>query len=75
MAQHLIADLPKDIVLSSDFIVRITAVDSATGSLVSGVNVSNVVISALDVSSGQIITGSPGDLSMLAIFDVPGTGT
>ena len=56
MAQPLIADMPRDITLSGAYLLRVTALDAATGATVSGVTVSNVVITAIDVNSGEIVT-------------------
>jgi len=55
MAQPLIADMPREIVMTGDYIIRVTALDAATGATVSGVNISNVVITALDVTSGGVV--------------------
>lgn len=50
MAQKLVASLPPDFDLPANFIVQFTAVDPTTGSVVSGVNVSNVAIMAAPVT-------------------------
>ena len=55
MAAPLIADLPRDIDLTSSFIIRITALNQTTGATVSGVTVSNVVITAVDVQGGGVV--------------------
>ena len=60
MAQPLIADLPRDLDLTSNFIIRITALNQATGATVSGVTVSDVVITAIDVQGGGIVTIDDG---------------
>lgn len=53
MAQPLIAAMPQDLDLGGGWIVRITAVDPASGAPVTGVKVSNVVITA-DPLSGAV---------------------
>lgn len=55
-AQPLIAPLPEGIELVSDYIIRITALNPATGASVSGVTVSDVVITAVDVATGDVTT-------------------
>lgn len=72
-AQPLIADLPRDIGLTGDYTIRITALNAATGAQVSGVNVSNVVITALDVGTGQVGTFPGGGGPLLPIFEMPGS--
>lgn len=56
MAAPLIADLPRNIELTSDFMIRVTALNPATGATVSGVTVSDVVITAVDVETGDVTT-------------------
>jgi hypothetical protein len=41
-AQPLIADLPQEIVLSAGYVVRITALNPATGAAVTGVRVTDL---------------------------------
>lgn len=72
MAAPLIASLPRDIDLSGDYIIRITALNSSTGAVVSGVNVSNVVITALDVASGTITTFDADSNPLLVPTTEPG---
>lgn len=45
MAQKLDVSMPQDLDLTSAWVIRVTAVDS-TGALVTGVNVSNMSITA-----------------------------
>lgn len=75
MAQPLIADLPRDILLTGDYIIRVTALNAATGATVSGVNVSNVAITVLDVATGQVTSGSPDAGDLEQIFEMPNAPT
>lgn len=59
MAQPLIASMPQELDLGGGFIVRLTAVDPTTGTAVTGVKLSNVVIT-VDPIAGAVDT-SPGD--------------
>jgi hypothetical protein len=56
MAQKLTAALPADFDLPANFIVQLTAVDPATGALVTGVNVSNVAIMAAPITPDTVDT-------------------
>lgn len=58
MAQPLIANMPKDLDLGGGFVLRITAVDPSTGATVTGVKVSNLVMT-VDPISGAVET-DPG---------------
>lgn len=73
MAQPLIADLPRNIDLSGDYIIRVTALSPTSGATVSGVTVSGVVITALNVITGEIVSGSPGGGALEPIFEMPGS--
>lgn len=63
MAEPLVARIPESVALAGDYIIRVTAVDSATGAIVEGVNVSNVTVTALDVATREtvetIVTETP----------------
>lgn len=50
MAVKLTAPLPPDFDLPANFVVRVTAVDAASGNDVTAVNVSNVAIMAAPVA-------------------------
>jgi hypothetical protein len=50
VAQKLTAALPADFDLPANFVVQLTAVDPASGALVTGVNISNVAIMAAPVT-------------------------
>jgi hypothetical protein len=52
MAQKLTAAIPPAFDLSPNYIIRVTAVDPASGNTVTGVNVSNVSIFAAPVTPG-----------------------
>lgn len=56
MAQPVIADMPRDVDLTGDYIIRITALNQSTGATVSGVTVSDVVITARNVLTGEIVS-------------------
>lgn len=56
----LIAGLPPDCVLSAGYVVRLTALDPATGATVSGVNLQNVSVFVTDL-------GSTGDVMPLLV--------
>lgn len=75
MAQPLIASMPKDLDLGGGWIVRLTAVDPTTGAAVSGVKVSNVVIT-VDPLAGAV-EQPPGTGGQAAPFPylVPMSGT
>jgi len=54
--------MPQDLDLPANWIVRLTAVSSSTGALVSGVTVSNVAIVADSVVPGTAPDGSPAEI-------------
>ena len=70
-AQPLIADMPRDISMTGGYIIRVTALDAATGATIAGVNVSGVVITALNVGTGQIESFPGNDLTVLPLFELP----
>lgn len=67
MAAPLISALPPDIELGGGYVIRVTAVSPTDGSTVTGVVVSNIAITAVDLGS------SGGALDQLGPFMlVPG---
>lgn len=61
MPAPLIAGLPPDCTLSAGYIVRIVALDSATGVQVSGVNLSDISIFVTDLH-GNLNDNDPAPL-------------
>lgn len=57
MAQKLVAGIPPDFDLPANYVVQLTAVDPSSGAVVSGVNVSNVVIMAAPVTPDTTDSG------------------
>jgi hypothetical protein len=49
--------LPPDHILSGAYTVRLTALDPATGAVVSGVNVSNVTMQVEQLAGGNLASG------------------
>ena len=70
MAQKLTAAIPDNMVLDQDYIIRFTAVDAATGAVVSAVKVSNASILASNLSAS-----SSSELDSGPFMLVPGPGT
>lgn len=66
MAQPLIANMPADLDLGGGWILRLTAVDPATGATITGVKVSNLVVT-VDPIAGAVET-PPGDSGGTAPF-------
>lgn len=60
-AQPLLAPLPADLDLDVGYVIRITALDPATGAQVAGVKVSNVVIMAVNLSGASPTELATGD--------------
>ena len=58
------AGLPQGLELTGGFIIRVTATDGTSGATVSGVNVSNVVITASDLTTQgeDLPTFAPSDI-------------
>lgn len=52
MPQPLIASLPLDLIMSSGYVVRVTALDPATGATITGVTVSQVTFQVRPVNTG-----------------------
>ena len=67
MPVPLLADLPPNLDLEGGYVLRITALDPATGAQVAGVKVSGVVITAVNV-----LGGNPADLEVGDWVLVPG---
>lgn len=69
MAKPFSIALPPDHILTGDYKVRLTAIDPATGAVVSGVNVQNVTIQVEDLgdSGGAALASGP-------FMFVPGPG-
>lgn len=67
MARPLTAGMPRDLDLDAGYTVRITALNPTTGAVVTAVNVSNLVIMALNIGAG---TGA--DLAYGPFMFVPG---
>ena len=57
MAQPLIVTLPPNLDLWDGCIIRVTAVDPATGNTVAGVRVSNISIEGASDDPGQLAYG------------------
>lgn len=60
MAAPLVVPLTPGITVSGDYIIRVTALDAATGNLVTGVNVSAGAILATDVAgspTSELVSG------------------
>lgn len=74
-AQPLIADMPQDLDLGGGFILRVTAVDPSTGALISGVKVSNLVLTVNPIA-GAVQTGpTDQDLNAPSPYLVPTSET
>jgi len=58
VAKKLTASMPGEFDLPPNFIVQVTALDATAGTLVSGVNVSNVAIMAAPVTPSTEDTGT-----------------
>lgn len=69
MAVPINASMPEDLDLGAGFTVRLTALSTADGSVVSGVNVTNLSIVAKDVSGDGGVSLATGPW-----FLVPGPG-
>lgn len=69
MAQKLTAAIPDGMVLDQDYIIRFTAVDAATGAVVTAVKVSNASILAANLSQSPA-----GELESGPFMLVPGPG-
>jgi hypothetical protein len=74
VAQPLIAPMPKDLDLGGGFVLRITAVDPTTGAQVTGVKVSNVVMTVDPISGAIEPPVTPGDLNAPSPYLVPTSG-
>ena len=59
MAEPLTAGLPTDLDISGGFVVRVTAVDANTGNTVTGVNVSNIVVTGRNLIGPAVPEPSP----------------
>lgn len=68
MAQPLKVSLPPGVTLWDGCIVRVTAIDPATGATVSGVNAQNVTLQVIQTA------GQPADLEVGNWLLVPGPG-
>lgn len=69
MAAPLQSALPSDLQLDGGTILRVTAIDPATGSTVAGVTVANVLFYVTDLTGGQ-----GGGLAVGPFMLVPGPG-
>lgn len=58
MPQPLVAGLPPDLVLSAGYVVRLTALDPASGAVVSGVTVADVSFMVRPLTTGDV-DGAP----------------
>jgi len=71
MAQKLSAPLPPDLDLTAPFQVVLTALGPADGSLVSGVNVSNVAIIATNAIPDSATDETPLPLPLPLFVPIP----
>jgi hypothetical protein len=61
--------MPEDLDLIGGYTLRVTALDATDGSLVTGVNVETVVITAVPLGEGSLASGTFGPFMF-----VPGPG-
>ena len=62
MARPLTVGMPHSPDIGAGYTLRVTAIDSATGNAVAGVNITTTVIEAEgtgDLSSGDFVVGNP----------------
>lgn len=69
MATPLTSSMPRDIELGGGFVLRITAADPSTGAVVSGVNVSKLVVAVSNVGAAPV-----DNLAVGPYLLVPGEG-
>lgn len=69
MAQPLIAQLPLDLDLSGNQTIRVVAVNPATGATVSGVTITNTVITGSSPTASGTITADVTPLPLLVPTD------
>ena len=73
MARKWDADIPADLDLPSSWVVSLTALDATSGALVTGVNVSNLVIVGTPVEPATADdTGQDYSPLFVPIFETPG---
>jgi hypothetical protein len=60
MPQPLIAALPKDLILASGYVIRLTALVPGTGATVTGVRVTDVAFQVRPVNIGPDASGIDG---------------
>lgn len=65
MSKPLLVPLPADLELDDTYVIRVTALDPATGDVVSGVNVADVTLIVDNLSGGSLVSGTFGPFMLV----------
>lgn len=67
MPEPLIASLPLDLVLSSGYVIRLTALDESTGATVTGVRATDVAFQVRPINTDGSVSGQSDAPSPLLV--------